>query len=168
MSQHRVFFSFHYERDACRVAQVRERCAAAVISNDPESVKLNSFSSIERWIDRQLKPVSCTVVLIGSETAHRNWIDYEIAKSWNDGKGILGIYVHGLRDRYGRQSSPGTNPFDKFVADGLCLSDVVKTYDPWCEGREDMYNHINCHIDDWVDDAIMIRRRYPEAYATAS
>jgi hypothetical protein len=139
----------------------------SVISNDSESTKLDSFSSIERWIDRQLKSVSCTVVLIGSETANREWIDYEITRSWNDGKGVLGIYVHALRDQHGRQSAQGTNPFDKFVLDGLRLSDVVKTYNPWHEGHDDPCYYINRHIGAWVDEAILIRHLFSETHATA-
>lgn len=166
MLEQRVFFSYHYERDAGRVARVRAECASSVTSNDSESAKLDSSSSIERWINRQLAQASCTVVLIGSETAHRDWIDYEIARSWEAGKGVLGIYVHSLRDQNGCRAKQGVNPFEKFVADGLRLSDVVKTYDPWDTWRQDPCYHLSRRIGAWVHEAIHVRNRYPGTYAT--
>lgn len=38
------------------------------------------------------------VVLIGEDTAKRKWVKYEIKKAWNEGKGVLGIYIHNLKD----------------------------------------------------------------------
>ena len=40
---------------------------------------------------------SCVVVLIGSKTANREWVQYEIKKAWKDGKALLGVYIHGLK-----------------------------------------------------------------------
>ena len=86
MVRHRVFFSFHYDRDMWRVAQVRNNCAQSLIANDWESAKLGSSHSIAHWIEAQMGEAACTVVLIGSETSDREWVNYEICKSWNDEK----------------------------------------------------------------------------------
>lgn len=72
-----------------------------VSDNEWETITRGGDSAIKRWIADQLTGKSCTVVLIGSATAGRKWIDYEIEKSWNDGKGIVGIYVHNLKDAAG-------------------------------------------------------------------
>jgi hypothetical protein len=34
---------------------------------------------------------TCTVVLVGEITVGRNWINHEIAKSWDKGLGVVGI-----------------------------------------------------------------------------
>ena len=49
---------------------------------------------------------------MGSDTANRKWINYEIAKSWDDGMGVVGIYIHGLKNADGTTAVQGRNPFD--------------------------------------------------------
>ena len=58
-----------------------------------------------------MKGKSCLVVLIGTSTAGRRWVNHEITKAWNDGKGVLGIYIHNLKNLAGQQSLKGSNPF---------------------------------------------------------
>ena len=107
----RVFYSFHYEADSWRASQVRN--IGTIEGNRPvsdnawEQVKRGGDKAIQNWIDGQLKGRSCTIVLIGANTAGRKWINYEIKKSWNEGKGLLGIHIHNLRDRDGFQSAKG-------------------------------------------------------------
>lgn len=103
----RVFFSFHYKPDAWRVSQIRNIGALErnrpVTHNDWEQVKRGGDAAIERWIARQMKYRSCTVVLVGSNTASRKWINYEIVRSWNDGMGVVGIHIHGWKTRMVRR-----------------------------------------------------------------
>ena len=107
----KVFFSFHYEPDNWRASQVRN--IGAIEGNQPvadngwESVKRGGDAAIQRWIDDELNGRGCTVVLIGEKTARRKWIDYEITKSWNDKKGVVGIHIHNLKDRFSLQSRKG-------------------------------------------------------------
>lgn len=107
----RVFFSFHYKPDNWRASQVRNAGVIEgnppVSDNDWETVTRGGEASIQRWIADQLSGKSCAVVLIGTGTAGRKWIKYEIEKAWNDGKGVVGIYVHNLKDASGSQSSKG-------------------------------------------------------------
>ena len=85
----RVFFSFHYERDAWRASQVRnswvtkpDREAAGFWdAAEWEKVKKQGDAAIKRWIDKGLEGTSVTVVLIGTETCSRKWVRYEIQKS---------------------------------------------------------------------------------------
>jgi hypothetical protein len=44
---------------------------------------------------------TCLVVLIGSLTARRKWVKYEIEQAWNAGPGVVGIYIHNLKDGKG-------------------------------------------------------------------
>ena len=159
----RVFFSFHYEADSWRAAQVRNAGVVEgdrpVTDNQWESIKRGGDIAIQNWIDRQLSGKSCLIVLIGSKTANRKWINYEIVKAWNDRRGVLGIYIHNLEDQNGRTSIQGQNPFSYItLRDGRSLSGIVKDYDPMA--WPSAYGDIVDNIGDWVEDAIALRSRY--------
>ena len=85
----RVFYSFHYVPDVMRVSQVRNIGALeankAATDNDWETVKSGKDTAIKKWIAEQMKGRTCTVVLVGEETADRKWINHEIVESWNIG-----------------------------------------------------------------------------------
>ena len=100
--------------------------------NDWEEITKGGDDAIRIWIDDQLAGKSCNIVLIGENTAGRKWIKYEIENAWNSGKGLLGIYIHGLKNFSGAQSLKGRNPFDDFTMnrDQAKLSSIVKTYNP--------------------------------------
>jgi hypothetical protein len=162
----RVFYSFHFEADSWRASQIRNigviEGNSPASDNDWEAVKRGGDPAIQRWIDDQLSGRGCTIVLIGAATAGRKWINYEIEKSWNDGKGLLGIYIHRLKDRYGQQSAKGANPFDGFTLnrDNSRLSSIVKAYDPPYWDSSDVYNYIANNLAAWVEDAIASRNNY--------
>lgn len=44
---------------------------------------------------------------MGRRTAGRKWITYQINEAWNKGMGVVGIRIHGLKDRDGYTSSFG-------------------------------------------------------------
>ncbi len=161
-----VFFSFHYHPDNWRAAQVRNAGVvdgnAPVSDNDWEQITRGGDAAIQRWIDGQLSGKSCAVVLIGSATAGRKWIKYEIEKAWNDGKGLLGVYIHNLKDRTGQQSARGVNPFDDFTMkrDKAKLSSIVKVYDPPSISSTLVYDYIKQNFPNWVEEAIRIRSNY--------
>ena len=162
----KAFYSFHFKPDSWRASQVRNIGVVdgnqPVSDNDWEDVKKGGDSAIQEWIDNQLASRSCTIVLIGENTAGREWIKYEIEKSWNDGKGVFGIYIHNLKDKDGEQSSKGRNPFDDFTIhrDNEKLSSIVKTYNPPYSTSTDVYDYIKRNLEDWVEEAISIRENY--------
>ena len=150
----RAFFSFHYERDNWRVGQVRN----SWVTKDRESagfwdsaaweeVKKKGEAAIEKWIDDQLTGTSVTVVLIGAETSERTYVGYEITQSHKKGNGLLGIYIHNMKDMNSRTDTRGTNPFSKWQIDKdgrkVLLSEIYPTYD-WVndDGRNNMGNWI--------------------------
>ncbi len=163
---HRVFFSFHYKPDNWRASQVRNIGAidgnAPVSDNDWEAITRGGDEAIERWIADQMHGRTCAIVLIGSATAGRKWITYEISKTWNAGKGVVGIYIHNLKDRNQQQSAKGSNPFAHVTMkrDGAKLSTIVKAYDPPYSESTEVYAHIKERIERWVDEAITIRNSY--------
>jgi hypothetical protein len=160
----RVFYSFHYKPDVWRTSQIRNAGivdgSRTVTDNEWETVTRGGDAAIERWIVDQMSGKSCVVVLIGAETARRKWIEYEIKKAWEEGKGVVGIQVHNLKDDYGRQASKGANPFDAFNIDGVSLSRIVKSYEPPYTDSKSVYAHIVNNIEAWVDEAVAIRGRY--------
>ena len=157
----RVFYSFHYRPDNWRAAQVRNMGVvegnSPASDNDWESITKGGDAAIKRWIDGQMTGKSCAIVLIGSNTSGRKWIKYEIEKAWNDGKGLLGIYIHGLQNAAGRQSSKGANPFYTFSVNGKRLSSIVKAYDPPYKRSTNVYSYIKNNVSDWIEEAIAIR-----------
>ncbi len=160
----KVFYSFYYKEDNWRASQVRSMGIIEgnqpVSDNDWEQIKKGGDEAIKRWINQQLNGRSCTIVLIGTNTAGRKWIKYEIEKSWNDRKGLLGIYIHNLKDKNGNKSYKGNNPFDDFQLNGKPLSQIVKAYDPPYSNSKDVYDYIKNNIASWVEEAISIRNNY--------
>ena len=159
----RAFFSFDHQRDAWRASQIREIGTiggnSPVSDNDWEQVKRGGDAAIRRGIDEQMRGRTCVVVLIGAQTANRKWINYEIDKAWNDGKGIFGVYVHKLKDQDGKQSRKGVNPFYHVLdTNGRRLRDRVKTYEIQSEDSTKVYATIKRHLASWVEQAIADRR----------
>jgi hypothetical protein len=162
----KVFYSFHYEADNVRASQIRNMGViegnSPATDNDWETIKSGGEKAIQNWIDNQLNGCSCTAVLIGAETAGRKWIKYEIEKSWNDGKGVLGIFIHNLKDFNGYQVHQGRNPFDDFTMkhDNSKLSSIVNVYNPPHNDSKLVYGYIKDYLAIWVETAINIRKNY--------
>ena len=103
---------------------------------------------------------TCTVVLVGKDTANRKWINYEIVKSWDDGRGVVGIYIHGLKNFAGEVSTQGANPFD-YITHGVSkkkLSSIVKCYNPAGSTSKERYAWIEKYLADAIEEAITIRK----------
>jgi hypothetical protein len=162
----KVFYSFHYKPDGSRASQVRNigvvEGNTPAKDNDWETITKGGDAAIKGWINGQLDGRSCTVVLIGENTAGRKWIKYEIEKSWNDSKGVLGIYIHNLKDLSGAQARKGRNPFEDFTMkrDEAKLSTIVKTYDPPFLDSKAVYNHTSQNLSSWIEEAVRIRQNY--------
>lgn len=146
---HRVFFSFHYERDIWRVSQIRNSWfthgsyyeAGYIDAAGWEAVKKGGDLAIKRWISDNLEGTTVTVVLIGSETAYRPWVKYEIMESIRRGNGLLGVYIHNVKSNTDVPYDPmGGNPFIVLHLDGYA------TYD-WVGDKG--YNNFG----DWVEKA---------------
>jgi hypothetical protein len=160
----RCFYSFHYRPECHRAAQVRHigsiEGSRPAADNDWEMVKRGGDTAIKRWIAGQMEGKSCTIVLVGSETANRKWINYEIIESWNTGMGVVGIHIHGLKNLAGETSTKGSNPFG-YITHGSTqqkLSSFVKCYNPAGATSKERYAWICTHLANAVEEAIRIRR----------
>lgn len=124
-----VFYSFHYERDVNRVQLVQKINA---LEGPPlltpqawETLRRRGTTAVAEWIDEEMKYKKAVIVLIGRETASRDWVKYEIRKAWADKRPLLGIAIHGLSS-FGSVDSAGPNPFE---AAGLPASSIP-LFDP--------------------------------------
>lgn len=152
-----VFFSFHHTNDVWRAGQVRNswvtqdrKDAGFWDSAEWESIKKKDVASVQKWIDEQMKGTSVTVVLIGADTSNRPHVKYEIKQSHIKGNGMLGIYIHNIKDSKQSTSVKGTNPFTKLSIERngktVLLSELYPTYD-WVneDGRT--------NIGTWIEAA---------------
>ncbi|TIW49751.1 MAG: TIR-like domain-containing protein [Mesorhizobium sp.] len=153
MTVRKVFFSFHYERDVRRIQQVRqswvvrERGAAVPFYDKAEFEEAKRRAGgIKQWIDEQLHGCSVTAVLFGRETYDREWVRYEIKKSYEQRMGILAIDIHNVKDPLTGVGAPGRNPLEYWKVDGRPMSSMYRTYD-WI--RDDGYNN----IASWIETA---------------
>lgn len=160
----RCFYSFHHQPDSQRASQVRQ--IGAIEGNRPATdnewtkVTAGGDDAIKRWIADQMYGKSCTVVLVGSATANRKWINYEIVRSWDEGMGVVGIYIHGLKNLAGDTSTQGSNPFDfiGFGQTGTKLSSIVKCYNPAGLDSKAKYAWISEHLANAVEEAVRLRQ----------
>ena len=136
----RAFFSFHFERDVWRAGQVRNSwvtkdCEGAGFLDAAawEAVKKKGQADVERSIDGQLDGTSVTVVLIGAETSDREYVGYEIKRSYSKGNGLLGVYIHNMKNADGHTDTKGKNPLSNWSIElagkKVLLSDIYPTYD---------------------------------------
>lgn len=159
----RCFYSFHYLPDNWRASTVRNIGAIEgnkpATDNDWETVKKGGDAAIKKWIADQMSGRSCAVVLVGTNTANRKWINHEIIQAWDKGMGVVGIHIHGLKNSDGKVSTKGSNPFG-FIGygnTGKKLSSIVKCYDPAGGNSAERYNWIKKHLANAVEEAINIR-----------
>lgn len=157
----KVFYSFNFNRDSQRAAQVRNSHAIAdqdeygiIDSVAWEEVKKKGPQAIKNWINEQLEYTSVTVVLIGADTANREWVDYEIKQSWVRGNGIVGVRIHNVKKLDGNTDIIGPSPFDFIqLEDGTALSSICKVYD-WIED-DGLHN-----LGQWAEDAFQYCKDY--------
>jgi hypothetical protein len=113
----RVYFAFHFENDIWRVNQVRNSNVVAgpdlagfFDHSEYEEAKKKGEEEIKRLIRAKLNNTTVTVVLIGTETANRPYVKYEIAQSIARKNGLLGVYIHHLKNQAGQTSPRGPEP----------------------------------------------------------
>ena len=160
----KCFYSFHYKPDNWRVSKIRNIGAIEgnkpASDNDWETITKGGDKKIKEWIAGQMKGRTCTIILAGSNTADRKWINHEIVKAWDDGMGVLVIYIHNITDRNDKQCSKGSNPL-YYVTHGPTkkrLSTIAKAYDPPRTTSKGVYSYIEDNIEDWIEEAIQIRK----------
>ena len=170
-TRRRVFYSFHYKNDAWRTGQVRNIGTVdgnkPASDNDWEKLRKTGEVAVKRWINSQIANRSVVVVLIGEETSSRPWVKYEIEQAWEQEKGLIGIYVHGLRDQNSRISNKGKNPFENYevTINGKKrdFADFVPVYNPRGISSAERYSDISKHLAEWIEEGVSAMRNLHEA-----
>lgn len=120
----RVFFSFHFQRDAFKVGQIRNSWVGnRAFEGQPyldkaawETIERRGAAAVRNWIDTQMNGTSVTIVLIGAETLQRPWVKYEMAKTIERKAGLIGISLTGMKNIDQlvefKQSSVSGSPFE--------------------------------------------------------
>lgn len=154
----RVFFSFHYDNDITRSMTVRnswvtqgKEAAGFIDKAEFEQVKRRGDQAVYKWIDKQLEGTSVTVVLIGSDTLNRPFVQYEICKSLQRGNAVIGVLIHNIKDmRTGRCSMRGnTHTVIGHYSDGS-----PAYFDTICDGIYDYYTQNGyANMGTWIERA---------------
>ena len=118
-----TFFSFHYQPDNQRAEVVKnswitkpDREAAGFFNSSAfETKQRTSEDALKDFLTEQLKGTSVTCVLVGSQTALRPWVRYELFRSFHRGNGLLAVRVHSIRDWNKQCATVGANPFDQLA-----------------------------------------------------
>lgn len=153
----RVFFSFHYERDIWRANVIRkswvtqDREAAGFWDASLwEKAKKEGDEAVRKLINQGMKGASVTAVLIGTRTSSRKWVRYEIRKSYEEGKGLLGVFIHRIEDDDGNTDEKGEETFGVLGKDeegnNVYFHDVARKYDWVDDGGYDNFG-------DWAEQA---------------
>lgn len=154
----RVFFSFHYDNDINRSMTVRnswvtqgKEAAGFVDKVEFEQIKRKGDQAVRNWIDKQLEGTSVTVVLLGSETLNRPFVQYEICQSLKRGNAVIGVYIHGIRDMRTLKCSSKANVHSII---GYYQDNTPAYFDNVCDGIYDyttQNGYLNMGI--WIESA---------------
>lgn len=154
-----VFYSFHYKNDINRVMVVRNRWVtqggqtiSGVIDHaDFEKIKRQGDNAVHKWIDDQLQGTSVTVVLIGSETLTRPFVQYEICESINRGNAIIGVFINEITDMISRLKSSRCNIHTII---GYYQNNLPIYFDNVCDGTYDyILDDGYSNLRSWVEKA---------------
>lgn len=151
-----VFFSFQYDPDNWRVQQVMNMGAvsggSAFSPQDWEAVRCKTDAAIEKWIHEQMNYTKAVIVLVGATTSKSRWVRHEIIKAWNDKRPLLGVRIHGLRDKDGYTMPRGADPFASIsMTGGGTMANYVKLIDPVGGDSKAVYRDIENNLEDWVN-----------------
>jgi hypothetical protein len=156
-----VFYSLHYEADRSRAELVRnvQGLVPNLEAKAPEwaTIKRKGDFAFKRWFEQQMRGRSCTIVLIGAETATRPAILHEIRRSWELKMGLLGIHIHALRDEKGQPGRKGENPFTHPKSGLDVQASRSHVYDPPESDSKLAYRYIADNLAKWVEWAVAAR-----------
>lgn len=150
------FTSFHYQYDYWRVQQVLQMGAIEGTEIMPaqnwESIKAKGDAAVEAWIDREMAFKAAVVVLVGSQTASRKFVKYEIRRAWSIKKPLVGIRIHGLKDADKNTSTAGVNPFKQFgfTDSDKTYADYVPLFEPAGATSTEVYASIKSNLGTWA------------------
>ncbi len=163
--KYRVFYCFDGKEDYWRVYKLTENfnhLAGQKIFSPQEwqQVLKKGEHVIKDWSEKNLQVASCLVVFIGTQTAQRDIVLFQIEQAWKMGKAVFGIYIHNCDDVKRKAASKGDNPFELVSVDGELLAQKVQVYDPPFREHNEIVTYIQKYIYSWVRIAIADRKSH--------
>lgn len=136
-----VFTSFHFQRDIWRANVVRKswvtkggQANAFIDKSLWEEAQRKGDAEIKKMIDKALVGTTVTAVLIGNETASRKYVKYEVERSVAEKKGLLGVYIHQIKNEQQQADTKGVSPFAAGIATYDWVNDDGYTnFSSWVE-----------------------------------
>jgi hypothetical protein len=98
-----VFIS-HYNKDEAHIGKLKdllEKSGYILRNSSIDSSKPNDAKNpdyIRTLLSDGIKWSRTTIILIGPKTHTREWIDWEIEKSFKEGNRIVGVFINGASD----------------------------------------------------------------------
>ena len=104
-----VFISHHHKDDSA-VTNFTNLLAGKDYAIRNSSIRVNEKNNkrlekkeiprktLERLLRMKMHWAGTVVVLIGSETHSRDWVNWEIEEAARQGKRIIGVFMHGAKD----------------------------------------------------------------------
>lgn len=132
------------------VTQDRES-AGFYDSAEFEKVKRTGTANVHRWINEQMENTSVTVVLIGSQTLSRPFVQYEICHSLARGNALIGVYVNHIKDMRTGFTSMGQS---SHMIIGQYDNGRPAYFDEVCDGIYDyVYDNGYDNLGNWIEAA---------------
>lgn len=110
MSTSKNVFISHHHRDDKSVTDFTNLLAGKDYNIRNSSIRVNEKNkdrlekkqiprrTLERLLSMKMKWAGTVVVLIGSQTHSRDWVNWEIEQAAKQGKRIIGVFMHGGKD----------------------------------------------------------------------
>ncbi|MDY6895674.1 MAG: TIR domain-containing protein [Thermotogota bacterium] len=147
----RVFFSFHYKdvidfranvvRNHWLTKPDREE-AGFFDASIWGSVKMSGKSAVKRLINSSLQGTSVTCILAGSQTYARQWVRYEILKSFVKGNSLLVVNINSIPGKDQQVKPRGPNPLN-YVGFTLGEFGRIRTLWEYFNGKWIEYSEIS-------------------------
>ena len=110
MSTSKNVFISHHHRDDKSVTDFTNLLGGKDYNIRNSSIRVNEKNkdrlekkqiprrTLERLLSMKMKWAGTVVILIGSQTHSREWVNWEIEQAAKQGKRIIGVFMHGGKD----------------------------------------------------------------------
>lgn len=105
-----VFISHHHKDDANvdKLTRLLQKNGLSIRNSSIRAKPANQNrldnglvkdATIKRLLKMKMSWAGSVVILVGEETHSRAWVNWEINEAHRQGKNIVGVYEHGLKDK---------------------------------------------------------------------
>ena len=132
-----VFISHHHKDDAQvdkltnllskNGHEIRNSSIRAKPANQERLDKgLVKDAIIKRLLRMKISWAGTSIVLVGKETHTRPWVNWEVQEAHSQGKNIVGVYEHGLKDKVELPKALKDYGTSQVGWDSACIIDAIE------------------------------------------